>query len=168
MKPLLLVVFAFSLLSCRGTLSEIPLKISARHITESAPAPGIDSLRYQVLTVKTDSEGRSLVANRRQFLLSLLTQSYDPYFGIPQYSEDCLARNQVHDIQTQSDREFFKARLTVDDAGNPGECGQRARVSMTQVTFCRKELLLVETHIQGKNADRADPVCESPPKIRIE
>lgn len=169
---ILFLVFQIFLIGCSATQKKedaeafvIDLNVVQERITLERPVEGIDRIRYQVLSVKSEKEGEQIVSARRDFLASQLIQSKDPYFGTPRFTPDCLSQNQVKDMEVRKSQPYFEAFVTVDRKWNPGICAGNFRPARVITRFCNLQLQVVEIIVTGEARKQADVDCVSPVKM---
>lgn len=111
----------------------------------------------KVQIVSSQTQGFALVDNNRTFLQALFTQSYDPYFGKPQFNEECLKKNQIGSIQKANESYSYEAHLTSESDLKIGQCRRptEAFVANKKVIFCNSNLSVFEITVFSKTTETA-------------
>lgn len=75
------------------------------------------------IPVQSPEEARMVIENDVRFLKRLFTQSRDPYYGRPKWSESCLADNRIGELVIEEGG-FLQAasEIFIDYNANPGVC----------------------------------------------
>jgi hypothetical protein len=139
-----------------------------------APFPGVDWVQYKVLGARDAKEGRLIVESRREFLKEQLKQSYDPYYGTPRFSPECLSMNEVGEIQTPQGQTEFSARVSVPlnkflvtQSWIPGYCGPAIRQGYLNTRFCADRSSVFEVLAAGPAAKDLILECEDAARIKM-
>ncbi len=170
-KRVLQFGFLFFLSGCasKGSYTHVSYPLVKLDSQEevSSPLRGLATMQYRVVKVESDKAGRALVENKRSFLIDLFRQSEDPYFGTLRWSEECLKRNQIGELNINGNHVEFQARLSVDGRWNPGECTSKAVEANLLVKYCPAEQLAVTVFLTGQKSMSAKVVCGDPVRIGI-
>lgn len=85
------------------------------HIVNSYPAENFPEAR-KVITLKTN------------YMRLLFEQSYEPSFGIPKWTDECLKANRIGPAQIEGSEIFSISELFVHFNGSLGHCEEGPRV----------------------------------------
>lgn len=93
----------------------------------------------------SESEARTLLTQRRDFLRDLFRQEKDPFYSAEKWTEECLSANQIGDVNEGVNQLSFIATLMVNEFSFPGHCpGRDAKPMLVVTLFCRENSVLRE------------------------
>lgn len=78
-----------------------------------------------VINVKEFSstkEARNFVKNKWNYLTLLFEQSFDPYYGTPKWSPECLKKNELSPVRDSAGNLFFDSQLFLNEEHEAGFC----------------------------------------------
>lgn len=67
-------------------------------------------------------EASNYIRNKHTYLTLLFEQSFDPYYGTPKWSQECLNRNTLSKIDTSHGNTGFSSQLILNHQNEPGFC----------------------------------------------
>jgi len=133
-----------------------------------------NSLKIRVVKIpaKDAAQARLVIANRHQYLKDFFTQSIDPYFGTPRWTEECLQRNRIGKVEAHGNQISLTSSLTFDSRFNFGSCGQSARPGLQIYIYCENAASVIEANIVNENPssrtlDGLRLECAPTPNIRF-
>ena len=116
--------------------------------------PGFD---YSIRNLAHQSldESRKTITNKRNFLLALFEQSFDPYYGTPRWSEQCLAANRIGELKENSRGIYAASHLYMPPNLEPGFCPEVNYANPYYVVLfqCVGTNALMEVRVSAKSFD---------------
>lgn len=113
--------------------------------------PGFD---YSIRNIaqQSEPESRKTLTNKRNFLLALFEQSFDPYYGTPRWSEACLKENRIGEVQETSRGTYLVSKLYLANNFEPGFCPEidQAVPYVVAIFHCRETQDLMEIRVPAK------------------
>lgn len=100
-------------------------------------------------------ESRKFLTNRRNYLLALFEQSYDPYYGTPRWTSNCLLENQIGKILETSKGIFMVSRLYLNSTFELGFCSSMVHATGHYVVYyqCESDQYLTELRVPSGSFD---------------
>ena len=120
-----------------GCMSCSQSSISSRPNT---PSPSVDLEKLlsqrQANRISQDVSGNpealALLRRKQSYYKALFQQSFDPYYGTPKFSEECLQENSISEIVTTDRGAFLAMTLVLSPTGDAGYCSKSDIAGITR------------------------------------
>lgn len=113
------------------------------------------------ISVNNSSDAKHVIQNQLNFLKTMFTQSHDPYYNVPRWTEQCLRDNQIGTIQETDKAIYAISRLWLNESGSAGFCmgDPKARYSTQIYLFCKNSSFVAEYRIPATILINQDQLC---------
>ncbi len=115
--------------------------------------------KVKEIPVSSPEQGKMVIENQVRFLKLLFTQSRDPYYGRPKWSEKCLAENRVGELTDKQGVLESVSELYLDRDSNPGVCSGTKYTRRLIYCPSGKFVYSLTTPVQGQVTVNGTDLC---------